>query len=239
MQQTVVCAGDSTTAGLVASNYVEKLCQRLLSEQFEVINAGVNGDLSHDLLRRIDKVIAHNPDIVAILIGTNDVNYRFDQNSWRRYQRRATGVKLPSLTPERFRQNYTEIITRLQMAGVRQTALVSLPMQGEALDHPINQCVLEYNQIILNLATQFDLPYLPLYERLHGLLDANHHRPRQPYAYSYPRLLRAIIRHYLLHQSWDRIAFANGLLVLTDHLHLSDLGATVVAELLACLLTEK
>lgn len=239
MTQKVVCAGDSITAGVVASNYVEKLRRRLPSELFALFNAGVNGDLSHDLLRRIDKVIAHRPDVVTILIGSNDVNYRFDPNSWWRYQRRATGVKLASLTPAIFRQNYIEIITRLQMAGVPQIALFSLPMQGEVLDHPINQYVLAYNQIIHNLANHFDLPYLPLYERLYTLLDANPHRPRRPYAYSYSHLLRAMIRHYLLRQSWDRIAFTNGLLVLTDCLHLSDLGATVAADLITCLLTEK
>ncbi len=236
MKQKVVCAGDSITAGVVASNYVKMLGQHLPPAQFEFINGGVNGDLSHDLLQRIDRVIAHNPDIVTLLIGSNDINYRFDSSSWQRYQRKVSGVQFNSLTLNTFHQHYNEIIVRLKMAGVKQIALFSLPMQGEILDSPINRCVVEYNQAIRDLANLHELDYLPLYEGLAALLAANPHRPQQAYAYSYRLLLHCLVRHYFLRQSWNHIAFSNRLLVLTDHIHLNDLGASVLVELITCLL---
>lgn len=40
----------------------------------EVINAGVGGNTSGDLLKRINQdVIPHNPDLVVVMVGTNDM----------------------------------------------------------------------------------------------------------------------------------------------------------------------
>lgn len=39
----------------------------------------------------------------------------------------------------------------------------------------------------------------------------------------------ALLKHWLLRASWDSVADANGLLLLTDNVHLSERGATIVA----------
>ena len=42
----------------------------------QVVNLGVGGDTSDDLLARLDDVIAADPDVVVVLIGTNDLAWR-------------------------------------------------------------------------------------------------------------------------------------------------------------------
>jgi uncharacterized protein (DUF2164 family) len=43
----------------------------------------------------------------------------------------------------------------------------------------------------------------------------------------------AILKHFFLRESWNRIGQANGFLLHTDHLHLNDLGAEMVVDLIS------
>lgn len=46
-------------------------------EQVEVINAGIGGNTTLDLLERIEKdCLIHNPDLTILMVGTNDMNSR-------------------------------------------------------------------------------------------------------------------------------------------------------------------
>jgi acyl-CoA thioesterase-1 len=74
----VVVLGDSITEGLGVSpeeNYVS-----LLREEFQwakIYNAGVRGDTTEDALARFEEdVLAHDPDVLLILLGGNDVLHR-------------------------------------------------------------------------------------------------------------------------------------------------------------------
>src|SRR5690554_5030310 len=43
-------------------------------EKMEVINAGIGGNTSGQLLERIEEdVIGHRPDLVIVMVGTNDM----------------------------------------------------------------------------------------------------------------------------------------------------------------------
>jgi len=59
VSSVVVCAGDSLTHASLSADYVSRLRQRLSSHAYEIVNAGLNGNESTDLLRRI-------PDIVRV-----------------------------------------------------------------------------------------------------------------------------------------------------------------------------
>jgi acyl-CoA thioesterase I len=71
---TVVCFGDSLTAGYGASSghdYPSLLREKI---NLPVINAGVSGNMTRDALERLDRdVLSHNPKIVIITLGANDV----------------------------------------------------------------------------------------------------------------------------------------------------------------------
>ncbi|MBN1870912.1 MAG: arylesterase [Candidatus Omnitrophica bacterium] len=71
--KTIVCFGDSITAGFGAESGADypSLLSRMGS--WPVINAGVAGDTTADALKRIEEdVLVHEPRMVIILLGGND-----------------------------------------------------------------------------------------------------------------------------------------------------------------------
>ena len=87
----IVCFGDSVTGGYFESDadmhavrdteavYHSRLKKKLNmlfpALDVEVINSGVGGDTAAHALRRIgDDVLAHEPDLVTVSFGLNDVN---------------------------------------------------------------------------------------------------------------------------------------------------------------------
>jgi lysophospholipase L1-like esterase len=81
----IVALGDSVTQGVCVgeeNGYVSKL-QRMLGDGYQVINEGVSGERSWNALSRSDAVLAHQPDILIIFYGTNDVkNIRVEDKTW-------------------------------------------------------------------------------------------------------------------------------------------------------------
>jgi lysophospholipase L1-like esterase len=71
---TVVCFGDSLTAGTGApegKSYPDVLARRLGRA---VINAGVPGDTTADALARLERdVLVHDPGVVCLTLGGNDL----------------------------------------------------------------------------------------------------------------------------------------------------------------------
>lgn len=73
---TIVCFGDSITAGVGAGpgeSYPERLAGRL---GVPVINAGVPGDTAAAGLERLDGVLEHDPWLVIVGLGGNDLLHR-------------------------------------------------------------------------------------------------------------------------------------------------------------------
>ena len=79
---TIVAIGSSSTAGAGASSTATTYPSRLEVElktmfpaaAITVVNSGVNGEESRDMLARFDRdVIAHNPDLVLWQVGSNSV----------------------------------------------------------------------------------------------------------------------------------------------------------------------
>lgn len=72
--ETIVCFGDSLTFGTGAGpdeSYPSRLASLIGSE---VINSGVPGNTTADALKRLEQdVLAHNPRIVLITLGGNDL----------------------------------------------------------------------------------------------------------------------------------------------------------------------
>lgn len=99
----IVAFGDSLTAGFgvsVSESYPAQLERRLRSEgfAFRVVNAGVSGDTTAGGVRRVDRVLEANPQIVILELGAND--------------------GLRGLSPQLTRENLATIIERLQAADV-------------------------------------------------------------------------------------------------------------------------
>ena len=224
----VLCAGDSITHGVVSANYVEMLERRSAADGYEFVNAGVNGNLAYNLLQRLDDVIACRPDVVTILIGTNDVNATFSQEWEDTYRKEQQLPEKPTLAW--YRLNVECIIDRLQSETDAQIALLDLPMLGEDLASDTNRRVVDYNAVLRAIATEKRVPCLPLRERLGALLPQNH--APSPYEGKKGPVLRVWIKHFMQRKSWNAVSADHGLELLTDHIHLNDRAAAVVAALI-------
>ena len=135
----VACAGDSISRGAVSANYVEMLERRFAADGYEFVNAGVNGQLAYNLLQRMDDVVACRPDVVTVLIGTNDVNATFSQAWEDSYRKEQKLPEKPTLAW--YRLNVERIIDRLQAETDAKIALLDLPMLGEDLASDMNRRV--------------------------------------------------------------------------------------------------
>ena len=146
----IVCFGDSLTAGLgieSTASYPADL-QRLLDAagyRYRVVNEGVSGDTTKDGLERIDRVLAHKPQIVVLEFGGND--------------------GLRGLPVSMAQQNIATMIERLQRSGVKiALAGISLPPQYGP------DYIAHFNSMYPTLAKQFHLPLLPfLLQNVYGV----------------------------------------------------------------------
>jgi lysophospholipase L1-like esterase len=234
--KTVACLGASLTAGTVSYNYLDLLRARPSLAPFRFINHGVNGDLAWNGLQRLDKVIADRPDFVTILIGTNDVNATMSERNRLRYHE-FNHLPIQRPTVEWFEENLRSIVERLQRETQARLALMSLSIIGEDLEHEANKKVEIYNEVVRRLAAEKAISYLPLHERMVAYLkehEADHADlpPRLEYRDGLTNVGNALALH-ASGLSWDQVSRRNGLLLLTDCLHLNRKGAWLIADLIA------
>lgn len=228
----VVCAGDSITHGSASANYVDLLKQRLQPEGYAFLNAGVNGNLAWNVLQRIDAIVACRPRIVTLLVGTNDVNATFSE-AWTEMYRKEQGLeKTPDL--DGYCESVAAILDRLRGASIRPVVL-EIPMLGEDLSSTMNRRVDEYNAALRDICNEREVECLPLHERLAAMLPTDGTPP--PYTGDRNLMARSIMTHLLLRRDWDDVSRRNGLTLLTDHIHLNNRAAAVVAELISDALT--
>ena len=148
--QTIVFLGDSIThAGSQPEGYVTlfKLFCGVNGHELRVINAGISGHKSNDMLARLDKdVLAHRPDWVSISCGVNDV--------WHGER----GVPLPD-----YKKNMTEMVDRCQRNGVKVLLLTATPIY-EDLNSPENQKLRGYNEFLRQLAKEKNVLLCDLFQ---------------------------------------------------------------------------
>lgn len=159
--QKVLFFGDSITAeGAKPGGYIVKmtdaLMQKSLSNNYELIGAGIGGNKVYDLyLRMDDDVLAQNPDIVFIYIGVNDV--------WHKTLS-GTGTDI-----DKFEKFYTAIINKLLDRHIH-TILVTPAVIGEKSDFTNQQDgdLNAYSQVIRGLAQKFHCGLVDLREIFHN-----------------------------------------------------------------------
>ncbi|WP_446743602.1 arylesterase [Silvibacterium acidisoli] len=152
-QSTIVCFGDSLTAGYGAEaghSYPDSL-QKLLDSHgyhYRVINKGVSGDTTKDGVARLPEIIALHPQIAVVEFGGND------------------GLRGLPITSTR--TNLDQIVTTLQKAGIKVAlAGITLPPDyGPDYIHDVNQT---YTMA----AQKFHVPLLPfLLDHVYGVPGA-------------------------------------------------------------------
>ncbi len=221
----VLCFGDSLTHATISGDYVAMLREQFDAQGYEFVNAGINGNTTHHLLLRLDEIIACKPDIITILIGTNDVNAT-------RSKLAAMQYSLPYVpTLEKYCENLEAIVMRLKAETTARIMVISPPPLGEDLDSEINQRVAQYSAALKDVAAKHGATYLTLFEELAALLEG--HQPHSTFTGEGGVILSTAFRYFVGRKSLDELSAENGFRVLTDYIHLNDRGAAVVARVIA------
>lgn len=228
-QRRIVCLGDSLTRGQVSVDYVEMLARRDRGAA-TFTNAGVNGDLAFNVLQRLDSIIDLRPDVVSVLIGTNDANASLSEKNVRMMTRMK---KLPTRpTIEWYRENLTAIVDRLAAETSARIALLSLPVLGEELGSPSVQRSATYSAVVKEIADSRDVTYLPLHDRQLSYLAAGHYTPGIRFRDGRLLSASAATQHFVLRRPFDSISRSRGLQLTTDLIHQNTRGATMIADLI-------
>lgn len=158
----IVFFGDSVTdAGRnfgdpksLGEGYVKMIAERLPAlypgRELEILNRGVGGDRTEQLLARIEPdVIIEQPDIIVLEVGINDVWHRF-----------LIGVVV---SEEQFRDNYETLVTQLKGTGAKIIILqpYALRVENEELLRPYLD---SFNLILGEIAAREQLPVIALDE---------------------------------------------------------------------------
>ncbi len=133
------------------------LLARFPNYDLNIKNTGIGGDTTADLINRWQRdCISHQPDILSILVGINDL--------WRQY---GDIDRLPSAVyPEKFESNYTNILTQAKEQCSCQIILAHPFMFCNDPQNPMFKELRTYIDIVQKLAEQFDALLVPLQDHI-------------------------------------------------------------------------
>ncbi|MFI8528402.1 SGNH/GDSL hydrolase family protein [Promicromonospora sukumoe] len=199
----IVVAGASTVQGTISADWVSGLYE----PGTDVVNAGINGHTTADLLERLDRdVIELDPERVITLVGTNDIRGDVD--------------------PAQSQENISQILDQLTTQTSADVAVMSLQPLGEQLDSDQNTRIRAYNAMLKSEAEARGVDYLPLYESLEPLLDGD--APD----FSFP-IIQTAFDKFLFGKTFTEMSESHGLQVTADNVHLNERGAAVAGRLAA------
>jgi lysophospholipase L1-like esterase len=229
-RKIVVLVGDSITHGKIGVNYVDVLTERIDENFYQLINAGRNSELAWNVLQRVEEIIRCKPDIVTIMIGTNDAKGELTEKEQKSYVRR---MKLPR-KPDHdwFHENVLSLVETLKKNTTAQIALMSIPVLGEDCNHPAFIQSSEYSKTIKKIAQSKNVTYLPFNEEMIAYLARRPKKLGPPFVNVDFRILKSIYKKYLFGRSWDYISRSSGFELLTDHVHLNSKAAEIAANLI-------
>ena len=163
--------GDSITFGQDASMSWYDIVSQYLNkkEGTKSFNDGVSGDTTVNLLERMPQELAtQKPNIVTLMIGTNDV--------------REGTLSSPAITNLDYKNNVEDILSQIDPSNTRSVFLISIPYfdiseassAGESA--ATMSRLIEFNKILIGLANQFGIPYIDVesgMQQMKGVLNIN------------------------------------------------------------------
>lgn len=235
MAYTIALLGSSNIAGRgQAFDIIGELAKRPENAGFRFLNFGIGGDLAYNALQRVPSVVAERPDSAVLMIGGNDILASVFHNVWRIFRRTKHLPRRPS--PGWFSENLRAIVQNLKSNSVRKIAIVSLPQIGEdpspsdAAQRQLNALYEEYASIIKQIATEERAVYVPFYETFRKAIEASPGRAFT--SFRFLPFYRDTLRFFILRQTSEKIAEANGWKFHVDGIHLNRRGGLILASLL-------
>jgi len=227
--RVIACIGDSLTHGNIGDCWVESLRDEYPEDTF--LNEGINGDVVWQVQQRIKPILACKPDIVILMIGTNDAMASFNKKSGERYKRNNKLPEVPTF------ESYQKLLPELldSLSAISEISLCTIPPIGENIDSEVNGHVKLFNDFIELTARKKNIKLLPISELLWGDLSKRTYTLKSDYDPSALPIIRRIyggaVQHYIFKKSWDEVAKSKGQWLLFDQIHLNEHGAKIVFNL--------
>jgi len=152
---------DPAKVNTLGSGYVAMI-RGLLSTRYpevkvEIINRGVSGDRTEELLARWkEDCLDLKPDWLSIKIGVNDV--------WRKRTEHLGGQAF--IAQDEYEANYRSLLEQAKAAGIARFVLVSPTPIDDDPQTDLNQLVAAYDGVVRELARRYDAIYVPAREKL-------------------------------------------------------------------------
>jgi len=224
--RVIACIGDSLTHGNIGECWVDSLRQEFPNDKF--LNEGINGDVVWQVQQRLEPILACKPDVVTLMIGSNDAMASFDEGSGKRYKKNGQLPEIPTL--ERYKELLPELLERLKT--IPKIAICTLPPVGENKASLINIHIENFNEFIKSLALEKNITLLPISDLIWAELNNRTYPIKNDYDPRTLSIIRRIfggtIQHYIFKIPWDKISKSKGQWILFDQIHLNERGAKVV-----------
>ena len=228
-KKIIACIGDSLTHGNIGQSWVDYLREEFPNDIF--LNEGINANTTWQVLQRLDPILKCKPDLIILMIGTNDALGSFDIDSGLRYKKNNNLPEVPSF--EKYKEQLLELIDKIGLSS--KVVICTLPPIGENMDSEVNKHVNKFNDYIELVATQKNISLLTVSDALWSDINSRTYSLKLEYNPKAIPLLRrifgGIFHHYLFKKSWDDIAKAKGQWILFDQIHLNERGAKVVYKI--------
>lgn len=202
----------------------------------EILNAGVDGDLAVNALARVGAVLAWRPDVVVVLVGTNDVLATLSARRARVYRWWKRLADEP--TPQRYHEALDAIVRRVQEAGAR-CLLATLPPLGEDATSTAGQRLLAANEALRAVARAHGVDVVEVHDAIAAELARRAPGGGRALPAGDLDMVRAMVQRRLLGWSFERIGGANGYRVLSDGVHLGEGAARLVGDLMVAALATR
>jgi len=232
----VVFFGDSITEGVVEASYLALLANRVSADSrmrgLELINAGVGGDTVINLARRMERdVLAQSPEWVVIFIGINDCTtalrrHAFPVPSTLRHWSYFRDVKqlYGAVTPQRYLDGLRVLVDGIARRSSARIALCTPATIGESVRSHAWRMLDGYAETVRQVAAERDCHLIDVHAAFSRAIA------QLPAPAPVTRIARGIAG--ALRGEPSGVTPLLGYRLTRDGIHLSQDGATLVADML-------
>ncbi|MEM0987211.1 MAG: SGNH/GDSL hydrolase family protein [Pseudomonadota bacterium] len=220
----LIALGDSLTRANMSFDYVGTAAAQL-GENYLVLRHATNGITASDLADDLGGVIACQPDLITLMIGTNDALYAD-----------PAPIAKAEAWPET-RQAFGAMIGRLKAETLAEIAVFSLPHAGDGATGGLNQRVSALSDVLTADAASAGITVLPLRARQSEQLAKAANPNRVPcdtleQGRTYMKDVLKVARQRGATVDYDALASATGHTLTVDCIHMSAISGKLAADLL-------
>lgn len=134
MTTRIACLGDSLTRAQFSVDYLDLLGRRHPPGDVRLARFGVNAGFAYNLLQRLDAVVTNPPDVITVLIGTNDARASLAGYPVEAAMKRKKLPERPSAGW--FQQCLEAVVARLR---AETDATIGLPLRTRTAARPVTK----------------------------------------------------------------------------------------------------